>query len=166
MQPLRPLLLLAGLAGARANCVDPGSVSPDDVGTKYCCPGIASELKTGQGCCSNRISVDCDAGTAATTKMLLPTAVAVTELAPAALPVFKGDETFFEKEMCVRAAAPNCAKDDFRTAGKLAALGILEGSEILDGHAGEEKRARSAGGASCWLIDLHLRGRERRGGCG
>ena len=84
MQPLRPLLLLAGLAGARANCVDPGSVSPDDVGTKYCCPGIASELKTGQGCCSNRISGDCDAGTAATTKMLLPTAVAVTELAPAA----------------------------------------------------------------------------------
>ena len=75
---LRPLLLLAGLAGARANCVDPGSVSPADVGTKYCCPGIASELKTGQGCCSNRISGDCDAGTAATTKMLLPTAVAVT----------------------------------------------------------------------------------------
>ena len=48
MQPLRPLLLLAVLAGARANCVDPGSVSPADVGTKYCCPGIASELKTGQ----------------------------------------------------------------------------------------------------------------------
>ena len=47
MQPLRPLLLLAVLAGARANCVDPGSVSPADVGTKYCCPGIASELKTG-----------------------------------------------------------------------------------------------------------------------
>ena len=66
---LRPLLLLAGLAGARANCVDPGSVSPDEVGTKYCCPGIASELKTGQGCCSNRISGDCNAGTAATTKM-------------------------------------------------------------------------------------------------
>ena len=63
MQPLRPLLLLAVLAGARANCVDPGSVSRDEVGTKYCCPGIASELTTGQGCCSNRISGDCDAGT-------------------------------------------------------------------------------------------------------
>ena len=72
MQPLlRPLLLLAVLAGARANCVDPGSVSPADVGTKYCCP--------------------------------------------------------------------QCAKDDFRTNGKLAALGVLEGSELLDGHAGEEK---------------------------
>ena len=78
MQPLRPLLLLAVLAGARANCVDPGSVSRDEVGTKYCCPGIASELKTGQGCCSNRISGDCDAGTAATTKMLSPTAVATS----------------------------------------------------------------------------------------
>ena len=47
MQPLRPLLLLAVLAGARANCVDPGSVSPTDVGTKYCCRSIMIDWLSG-----------------------------------------------------------------------------------------------------------------------
>ena len=76
MQPLRVLLLLSVLAGARAECRDPASVSKEDLNTKFCCCGPAASLKAGSGCCSGRVGDQgecCSEDNPAATTRMLPT---------------------------------------------------------------------------------------------
>ena len=76
MQPLRLLLVLAVLAGARAECRDPADVSKEDLNTKYCCCGPAASLKAGSGCCSGRVGDQgecCSEDNPAATTRMLPT---------------------------------------------------------------------------------------------
>ena len=76
MQPLRVLLVLAVLAGARAECRDPADVSKEDLNTKYCCCGPAASLKAGSGCCSGRVGDQgecCSEDNPAATTRMLPT---------------------------------------------------------------------------------------------
>ena len=78
MQLLRVLLLLAVLvAGARAECRDPSSVTRDELSSgKVCCCGDAASLEKGSGCCSGRVGDQgecCSEDNPAATTRMLPT---------------------------------------------------------------------------------------------